>query len=390
MKGKFIKLLASAAMATSLLAGCSSGSGVQAQTYKKGDTVKLGLNFELTGSVASYGKAEYNGAKLAIKQYNAKKGHKYKIKYESQDDKGDAAESTKAAQKLITEDGVAALIGPATSSASIATYQTATDNKVPVISPSATQQGAMENDGKVYDYAFRVCFEDSYQASAMAKFASQNLGKKRAVVINEVSDYGKGLADTFTKKFKSYGGEVVATESYNAGDTDFASIITKVQKQDFDVMYLAGYYTECGLIIKQAKEAGVNATILGADGFESEVLAKQAGAQNLNDVYYTTAYTTVNASDQLKEFIDAYHKEYGTDPNMFSALAYDSTNLVLQALDKSGAGGEKLQKQIKNIKFSGVTGTFTFDKKHSPVKAVMVVNQVNGKQTEAVPVTPDK
>ena len=204
------------------------------------------------------------------------------------------------------------------------------------------------NDGKVYDYAFRVCFEDSYQASAMAKFASENLGKKRAVVINEVSDYGKGLADTFTKKFKKYGGEVVATESYNAGDTDFASIITKVQKQDFDVMYLAGYYTECGLIIKQAKEAGVNATILGADGFESEVLAKQAGAQNLNDVYYTTAYTTVNASDKLKEFINAYHDEYGTDPNMFSALAYDSTNLVLQALDKSGAGGEKLQKAIKN------------------------------------------
>ena len=179
----------------------------------------------------------------------------------------------------------------------------------------------MMNDGKVYDYAFRVCFEDSYQASAMAKFASENLGKKRAVVINEVSDYGKGLADTFTKKFKKYGGEVVATESYNAGDTDFASIITKVQKQDFDVMYLAGYYTECGLIIKQAKEAGVNATILGADGFESEVLAKQAGAQNLNDVYYTTAYTTVNASDKLKEFINAYHDEYGTDPNMFSALA---------------------------------------------------------------------
>ncbi len=83
MKGKFIKLLASAAMATSMLAGCSSGGGAQAQTYKKGDTVKLGLNFELTGNVASYGKAEYNGAKLAIKQYNAKKGHKYKIKYET-------------------------------------------------------------------------------------------------------------------------------------------------------------------------------------------------------------------------------------------------------------------------------------------------------------------
>ena len=167
-------------------------------------------------------------------------------------------------------------------------------------------------------------------------------------------------------------------------------IITKIQKEDFDVLYLAGYYTECGLIIKQAKEAGVDVTILGADGFESEVLADQAGASNLNDVYYTTAYTTVNASEELNAFIDAYTKEYGEAPNMFSALTYDATNLVLQALDEAEAGGEELQKAIASIEFKGLTGEFTFDEQHSPLKPVMVVNQVDGKQTEAVSITPDK
>lgn len=389
MKGNFIKVLASAAMTATLLAGCSTGGAAQEQTYKKGDTITIGFNYELTGSVASYGKAEYNAAKLAVKQYNKNKDSKYKIKFKSQDNKGDAAESTKAAQKLITEDGVAVLIGPATSGTSIATYQTATDSKVPVISPSATQVNATMNKDKVYDYAFRICFEDAQQAKAMAKFASGNLKKKKAVVINEVSDYGKGLADTFEKDFKKNGGKVVDTESYNAGDTDFASIITKVQKHDFDVMYLAGYYTECGQIIKQAREAGVDATILGADGFESEVLADQAGKSNLNDVYYTTCYTKANPSEEQTKFVKEYEEEYGTAPNMFSFLAYDSTNLALQALEKAGANGEKLQKAIADIKFDGLTGSFTFDKTHTPIKAVKIVNQVNGEQTESYDVSVD-
>lgn len=389
MKGKFIKVLASAAMVTSLLTGCSSGGSSQEQSYKKGDKIKIGLNFELTGNVASYGKAENNAVKLAVKQYNKNKKSKYKISTVVQDDKGDAAESTKAAQKLITEDQVAAIIGPATSGASIATYQTATDNKVPVISPSATQVNATMNKDKVYEYAFRICFEDAQQAKAMAKFTTGQLGKKKAVVINEVSDYGKGLADTFKKDFKKNGGEVVATESYNSGDTDFASIITKVQKQDFDVMYLAGYYTECGQIIKQAREAGVTATICGADGFESEVLAQQAGASNLNDVYYTTCYTQANPSEEQQKFVKEYEDEYGSAPNMFSFLAYDSANLLFQALEDAGANGEKLQKSIDDIKFDGLTGSFTFDKTHTPIKAVKIVNQVDGKQTESYDVSVD-
>ena len=391
MNSKFLKVLASVAMSATLLAGCGSGGASAANAkLEEGDKVTIGLNFELTGAVASYGNAEYNAAKLAIKQYNEKEDSKYEVDFASQDNKGDAAESTKAATKLIQEDNAIALVGPATSGASIATYQIASDSKIPVVSPSATQLGATMNGDSVYEYAFRVCFEDSYQANAMAKFAAENLDKKKAIVINEVSDYGKGLADTFKKKFKAYGGEVVAQESYNAGDTDFAGIITKIQKEDFDVLYLAGYYTECGLIIKQAKEAGVDVTILGADGFESEVLADQAGASNLNDVYYTTAYTTVNASDELNAFIEAYTKEYGEAPNMFSALTYDATNLVLQALDEAGAGGEELQKAITDINFKGLTGEFTFDEQHSPLKPVMIVNQVDGKQTEAVSITPDK
>ena len=224
----------------------------------------------------------------------------------------------------------------------------------------------------------------------MAKFGYENLGKRKAVIINEVSDYGKGLTKVFTQKFEDLGGEVVATESYNAKDTDFAGIITKVKDKGADVLFIAGYYSEAGLIIKQAREAGMDCTILGADGFESEKLAELAGSENLNNCYYSTAYTTVNASDDLTAFVDAYTKEYGEAPNMFSALTYDATNLGLQALEKAGKTGADLQKAIADTKFDGLTGSFTFDKTHSPKKSVLVVNLVDGVQTEAVSVDPNK
>lgn len=118
------------------------------------------------------------------------------------DNKGDASESTSAATKLMTEDSVAFIVEPATSGASIATYPVADQNQVPVISPSATQVDATMNGDSPYEYAFRICFVDSYQGKAMAKFGYENLGKKKAVIINEVSDYGKGLIKEFTQNLK--------------------------------------------------------------------------------------------------------------------------------------------------------------------------------------------
>ncbi len=299
------------------------------------------------------------------------------------DSKGDPAESTTAAIKLIDEDQVAAIVGPATSAPSISTYQAASDKQTPVVSPSATQVDAMLNNGEPYEYAWRVCFEDSYQGAAMAIYAYETLGDKNAAIINETSDYGQGLAKTFKEKFESLGGKVVAQEQYNAKDTDFASILTKIKEKKFDVLYIAGYYGEAGLIIKQARESGIDCNIVGADGFESEKLAELAGKENLNKVWYTTCYTTVNASDELKSFIDDYTAKYDQAPNMFSALAYDATNLVLDQLAATGKTGAELNEAIKKADFSGLTGSFTFDEKtHTPKKTVLVVNQEDGVQTE--------
>lgn len=390
MKGNFWKVLASGSIVASMLVGCSSGGTAQeAVKLSEGDTVKIGLNYELSGSVATYGQAMDKGTQLAIKQYNESDDAKYKIEAVSMDNKSDSAEATSIAEKLMGE-GVAMQIGPATSGDSIATYPSSENNKVPVLSPAVTQNGGMlKEDGTAYEYAWRICFEDSAQASAMAVFA-KDLGKTKAVVYSDAAnDYAKGLAEDFVAKFEDLGGEVVAQENYTSGDTDFNAALSKIKELDFDVLYVPGYYNESGLIIKQAREAGITQTILGPDGMDSPKLAELAGKENLNDVYFTTAYTTVDASDELTSFIEAYKAEYDEEPDMFSVLAYDATNLGLQALEKAGETGEALNEAIKNIEFTGLTGSFTFDEEHTPLKKVLVVELENGVQVNPVEVDPN-
>lgn len=390
MKGNFWKVLASGSIVASMLVGCSSGGTAQeAVKLSEGDTVKIGLNYELSGSVATYGQAMDKGTQLAIKQYNESDDAKYKIEAVSMDNKSDSAEATSIAEKLMGE-GVAMQIGPATSGDSIATYPSSENNKVPVLSPAVTQNGGMlKEDGTAYEYAWRICFEDSAQASAMAVFA-KDLGKTKAVVYSDAAnDYAKGLAEDFVAKFEDLGGEVVAQENYTSGDTDFNAALSKIKELDFDVLYVPGYYNESGLIIKQAREAGITQTILGPDGMDSPKLAELAGKENLNDVYFTTAYTTVDASDELTSFIEAYKAEYDEEPDMFSVLAYDATNLGLQALEEAGETGEALNEAIKNIEFTGLTGSFTFDEEHTPLKKVLVVELENGEQVNPVEVDPN-
>lgn len=394
---------AAALMMAVSMAGCgNSGSGNGSATTpdaggstgsEAAGAVKIGLHYELTGEVADYGKAELNGSLLAIKQANAAAGSE-KYGYVKYDNKSDPTEAVTLAAQLAS-DGVAGVVGPATSGASAASYQILNDAKIPVLSPSATQNNVTltdpdKIDSDPYDYVYRVCFEDSYQGAAMAQYAYDTLGKTKAVIYGDsTTDYAKGLSEAFEKQFTKLGGTIVAKENYVSKDTDFSSVLTKIKGLDFDVLYIPGYYNEAGLIIKQARDMGIDQAVVGSDGFDSVTLVELGGAENLNDVYFTTAYTTVGASAELQAFIDAYKAEYNEEPNMFAALAYDATNVLIQAIEEAGSSeGAAVQAALARISFNGVTGSFTFDATHTPIKPVLVVNLVDGVQTDAVAVTP--
>ncbi|MDD6467512.1 MAG: ABC transporter substrate-binding protein [Erysipelotrichaceae bacterium] len=371
-----------------LLAGCSSANG-----GGNSNTYKIGLHFELTGGAADYGNAELNGAQLAIKLANEKAGS---AKYEGvvYDDLSSTTEAVTIATTLAASD-VVGIVGPATSGASAATYQISNDSKKVVISPSATANNITlvnpdDASSPVFDYVFRVCFEDSYQGAAMAQFAYDHLNARRVAIYGDsTTDYAKGLTASFTNQFNKLGGSIITTQYYVAKDTDFSSVLTNIKSMNFDVLYIPGYYEEAGLIIKQARAMGIDCPIIGGDGFDSKSLLDLAGADALNQVYFTTAYTTAGASDSLQAFIDAYQKEYHEEPSMFAALAFDATNLLIEAIESAGSKDPaKIQDALVNIQFDGITGSFSFDKAHTPIKSVLVVELVDGVQSGAISVSP--
>jgi len=368
-----------------IFAGCSQSASTNQ------NVIKIGVNYELSGKVATYGQSSVEGIELAIEQINEAGGiNGKKIQLVKYDNKSEASEATTLATRLMTQDKVVAVLGPATSGAFMATIPVANQNKVPVISSSATANNVTVDDNGVKEYAFRICFTDSQQGSAAATFALENLSSKKAVIImDSSSDYAKGLADAFTSTFEAGGGTIVAQEAYMEGDTDFNAVLTSIKGKDFDVIYIPGYYNEAGLIIKQARAQGINVPVVGADGFDSPKLAELAGADALNDVYFTNHYSSVDSSSLVAEFVKAFKAKYNKEPDAFGALGYDLGRFVADALSRAEkADGESLKKAIEATEnFEGVTGNMSVDENHNVVKDIIVIELKDGQQYKTYRVT---
>lgn len=394
MKKKTILSLISIVMVISMLVGCAGGNANNSGQADSANEVKIGINYELSGDVASYGQASVNGIMMAFDEINAAGGiDGKKIVPVQIDNKSDPAEATSVATRLMTQEKVVAQLGPATSGDFMATIPVAMGNKVPIISASATADKGVTvaDNGNVNDYVFRLCFNDSFQGVTMANFAATNLSSKKAVIIKDTSsDYGKGLAENFRKTFEELGGQIVAEEGYVAKDKDFNAILTSIKGKDFDVIFIPGYYQEAGLIIKQARDLGIDAPVLGADGFDSPVLLELAGADALNDVYYSNHYSSLDEDPLVKDFIAAYKAKYNVEPNAFNALGYDLGKYIADAIDRADSNDtEAIKNALAGTKgFQGVTGTFDMGENHNPIKSAVVIGLENGVQATSVKVEP--
>ena len=193
------------------------------------------------------------------------------------------------------------------------------------------------------------------------------------------SDYSKGLTSNFKETFTAAGGTIVAEEAFVAGDTDFNAIITKIKGLDFDVIYLPGYYNEAGLIIKQARTQGITAPILGADGFAAPELVDLAGASALTNVYFTNHYSNLDTDPMVQDFIKAFKAKYNKEPDGFHALGYDLAKFVCDGIARAESlTGEAVKDALAATKdFKGVTGTFSIDENHNPVKNIVVIDYEN-------------
>jgi branched-chain amino acid transport system substrate-binding protein len=396
LRKRTILSLLSILLVMSLLIGCGNDAvenGANNNTDKEG--IKVGINYELTGGVASYGQSSVDGILMAFDEINEAGGIDGKeIIPVVIDNKSESSEATSVATRLMTQEGVVMCLGPATSGNFMATIPVAQSNGIPVLSSSSTADVGVtiDADGNVYDYAFRLCFNDSFQGVTMANFALNNLNATKAVMITDTSsDYGKGLAKNFKETFEAAGGQLVAEEGYVKDDKDFNAILTSIRGKDFDVIFIPGYYQEAGLIIKQARDLGIDAPILGADGFDSPVLLELAGEEALTDVYFSNHYSSLDEDPLVQDFIASYKEKYGVEPNAFNALGYDLGKWAADAIKRAGsADPDAIRDALAETKgFEGVTGTFDMDENHNPVKSIVVIELKNGVQSSSIKVDPN-
>ncbi|OTN77304.1 hypothetical protein A5886_002403 [Enterococcus sp. 8G7_MSG3316] len=394
MKKKFAFLFASLFLLTACSAGptggTSSDGSADGGNKQEGDTIKIGVNLELSGAVAAYGSAEKEGIDLAVEEINAAGGVLGKeIEIVSKDNKSDNNEAATVAANLTTNDKVVAIIGPATSGATKAALPNVTKAQVPLVTPSGTDDAITVNGDTVQDFAFRSCFQDSFQGTILAKYAEDNLEASKAIILGDnSSDYAIGLTEAFKS---SYTGDIVMEENFTEGDKDFQAVLTKIKNADFDVLFIPGYYTEAGLIIKQARELGIDQPIIGADGFGDEKMVQTAGAENVSDVYYTGHFSTnAPANDKVEPFVAAFKEKYGKEPSAFNALAYDAVYMIKQAIeDQDSADSTAIATGLSELtNFQGVTGEITMDANHNPEKSAVVLGLTDGKETSADTVNP--
>lgn len=386
---KLLSVLAAGAMFMGALTGCGGGS-----KGADGDTIKVGGLLEMTGGSASFGISGKNGIDLALKKINEKGvlGGK-KLSLIVADTKSEASEATNGMQKLISQDKVVAVIGPNQSSAVIASGAINNGAKVVDITPMGTNPDVTfdPKTKQVKPYSFRTCFIDPFQGTVMASFASNELKvKKAAIYIDNTSDYAKGLAQFFKENFVKNGGQVVIEEAYLQKDTDFKSTLTKIKAVQPDFIYIPGYYQEVGLIVKQAREMGITVPMAGGDGWDSAKLPEIAGKAALENTFFSSLYSPDDTSDLNKEFVAEYKKAYNTNPDVFAALAYDSTLLVAKAIEDAGsADPAKIGEAMAKIKgFKGVSGEVTFNEQHNPIKSAVIIEHKDGKQTFKTKVNP--
>lgn len=380
------KKVVGAVCMTTLVAAAVAGCGKSGGKSGGGDTIKVGALFELTGNVANYGTSTLNGFKMAVDEVNAKGGvNGKKIEVVQADNKSEPSESGNAATKLVTQDKVVAVVGPATSGSVAAAEPILTANKTPLIAPCATAPAiTFGKDGKAKPYVFRACFIDPYQGKIMAEFAAKDLKLKKIAILNDSSsDYSKGLAEVFEKTFTENGGQIVAKEAFLSKDVDFKAALTKLKAANPDALYIPGYYEEVSKIIKQAREVGITTPLLGSDGWDSPKLVEIAGKESTDKTYFTSAYTAQDKDPGVQKFINSYKEKYGKVPDVFALQGYNAGLVLFHALEETkGEGGTKLAEAIAKTKDLQVAnGKFSYDEHHNPITTALILELKDGVQT---------
>jgi branched-chain amino acid transport system substrate-binding protein len=364
-------LLSAVLAAGILISGCSKSD--------PNTTIAIGEYASLTGKEAAFGQSSHKGTLLAVEEINAAGGLLgKKVNLISEDNRSTPGESATIAKKLITRDKVVAVLGEVASGRSLEAAPVCQENKIPMVSPSSTNPDVTKQG----DYIFRVCFIDPFQGTAMAKFAKGRLKAQKVAVLSDVAaPYSVGLANFFKQQFTADGGQIVAEQKFNSGDKDFKAQLTSIKAANPDAIFVPCYYTEAGLIVRQARQLGITVSLFGGDGWEAPELL-EIGGEALEGCYYSTHYSSEDASPAVQDFVKKFKaKNKDEVPDAMAALGYDSMMVLADAIKRAGSTeGPKLRDALAATKnFTGVTGKTDLDADRNATKPAVILEIKGGK-----------
>lgn len=385
MKRRLGLLLLVLALVVASLVGCGEATETdqaddvdETEEPASDDVIKIGVFEPMTGANAAGGEMTVEGIELAHETRGEVLGKKVELVIV--DNKSDKVESANAASRLIEKDEVVAIIGSYGSSLAMAAGDIVKRGEVPAVGCSPTNPlVTLDND-----YYFRVCFIDPFQGTVMANYAFNELGAKRAAIIQDVTqDYSVGLSKYFVDAFKELTGDensIVEISSYNTGDQDFTSQLTNVKGKDPDVIFAPGNYGESALLIKQARDLGIEVPILGGDTWEAPELVEIGGEAVEGTVFSTHFTAEAPVTDVSEVFLDQYKEKFDKEANAFAALGYDAYMVILDAIERANSTDPKdiRDKIAETAEFTGATGIITLDENGDAVKSAVIKKVVDG------------
>ena len=352
--------------------------------------VKIGVVLPLTGNIAAFGQTSKAGLDVAAAQNN-KLSNGDTVKLVVVDDRGDKVEAATAVKRLLDKDKVTVILGEVASSNSMAMAPVAEKAKTPMITHASTNPRVTK--GK--KYVTRACFIDPFQGAVMAKYALDS-GLKTAVVVTDAKqDYSVGLSKAFKKAYEAAGGKIVKTILINSGDKDFNAQVAALKQSNPAIVAFTGYYPEAALMVKQARNMGVNTPFIGADGVGFPELVK-IGGKAAEGFMYTDHFNEAAASSpEAKAYVKAYHAKYNKTADSMGALAADGYGMILQAMNncikagKASDDKECINTNLRGTKgYKGVTGVITIDENGNAVKSAVVNAVKDGKFAYKTTVNP--
>jgi len=346
-----------------------------------GGTLRVGVLFPMTGEAGSYGEKGLKAVRLAQSQLKDL-GRSVEIIVE--DSKAEPARGVAAARKLVNVDKVPVIVGDIVSAVTLAIAPIAEQNGVVLISPTSSAP-AITNAG---EYIYRIWPSDLAEGREIASLAIKR-GYKRVVVMHMNNDYGAAIASIFEKTLQSAGGTVLSKSGYLPSETDFRSVLSSVTSQRADAIYVAGYFADTALIVRQARELGNKTQFLGTTAIEDEKFITLAGDASEGIIYpLATGFDTNSSNTNVRSFVDAFVKRYNEQPGWVEAQVFDAFMLAIDVAGKISGSvtGKKLKEAMDNMdSYDGVAGKVKFDENGDVVKPVIFKTVRSGK---FVPLTP--